>query len=291
MNDLYAITTYYNPCGYKTRKQNYELFRQNILNGDIHLLTVEWSTNGNFVLEKKFDNETIIQVGGGDVMWQKERLMNIGLDNLPAECDKVVWVDCDILFENPFWTEDIRQALSQYNVVQIYNKAVLLHKNQTDIYIDNFANNRVCVAYYQHFKKQICGYGCAFRREVLQYGFYDKCIIGSADQVILCGAVNRKPVSMNYMSKEHKDDCLDWCKKFHQLCDGKVSYIKNRIYHLWHGNLRHRKYEQRHTILEKHHYNPKEDLFIDNRLFYWSTPKYQMHKKILRYFSERKEDS
>ena len=38
MNDLWAITAYFNPFGYRRRRENYGLFRKNL---EVPLLTVE----------------------------------------------------------------------------------------------------------------------------------------------------------------------------------------------------------------------------------------------------------
>ena len=45
------------------------------------------------------DADILIQLRGRDVMWQKERLLNLALRALPDECRKVVWVDCDVILE------------------------------------------------------------------------------------------------------------------------------------------------------------------------------------------------
>ena len=49
--------------------------------------------------------ENILQLRGGGVMWQKERLLNIAIEQLPADCTKVAWLDNDLIFDDPRWLE------------------------------------------------------------------------------------------------------------------------------------------------------------------------------------------
>ena len=92
---LWAVTSYFNPAGYRRRKANYRVFRERL---PLPLLTVEWSPTGQFELQPG-DADILIQLTGGDVMWQKERLLNIGVERLPSQCKHVAWVDCDLVFE------------------------------------------------------------------------------------------------------------------------------------------------------------------------------------------------
>jgi hypothetical protein len=85
---LWAITCYFNPCGYRRRAINYRTFWRHL---QIPLLTVELSFDGRFELQEH-DADRLIQLRAADVMWQKERLLNVGIRALPAECDRVAWI-------------------------------------------------------------------------------------------------------------------------------------------------------------------------------------------------------
>src|SRR5262245_42591250 len=82
-NRLWAITSYFNPAGYRNRRENYRLFRERLA---VPLVTVEWARDGRFALGPE-DAEVLVQVSGGDVLWQKERLLNVALRHLPDDCD------------------------------------------------------------------------------------------------------------------------------------------------------------------------------------------------------------
>jgi hypothetical protein len=84
---LWAITAFLTPAGYTRRLKNYRLFRRHL---SVPLITVELSFNRRFELATG-DSEILVQLHGGDVMWQKERLLNLALQHLPSACDTVAW--------------------------------------------------------------------------------------------------------------------------------------------------------------------------------------------------------
>ena len=98
---MWAMTSYYNPVRYKRRLSNYRIFRENL---GVPLITVELSFNGQFELTEE-QADILIQISGGAVLWQKERLLNVALQAVPSSCTKVAWLDCDILFDTPNWIE------------------------------------------------------------------------------------------------------------------------------------------------------------------------------------------
>ena len=99
--DLWAITSYFNPLSYRRRRDNYRIFRDRL---GVPLLTVELAYGPQFELGES-DADILIQRRGGDVLWQKERLLNIALDALPGSCTKVAWIDCDVVFGEQDWPE------------------------------------------------------------------------------------------------------------------------------------------------------------------------------------------
>src|SRR5262245_37018879 len=68
---LWAITSYFNPARYRRKLQNYRVFRERLA---VPLVTAELAFDG-FDLDAG-DAEVLVRVRGGDVLWQKERLLN-----------------------------------------------------------------------------------------------------------------------------------------------------------------------------------------------------------------------
>ena len=117
-NSLWAITSYFNPGGYRSRRENYKIFRKHL---NVPLLTIELSFNGHFDL-KPSDADVIVKKQSSNVMWQKERLLNIALRYLPETCEQVAWLDCDIILKDPEWSKRTCQALVHYPLVQPFQK-------------------------------------------------------------------------------------------------------------------------------------------------------------------------
>jgi len=116
--ELWAITSYFNPAGYKRRLANYRHFRANL---GVPLLAVELSFDGSFELAAG-DADILIQRVGGDVMWQKERLLNLALEGLPPECDTVAWLDCDVVFPDAAWLESTARLLQDFPLVHPFSE-------------------------------------------------------------------------------------------------------------------------------------------------------------------------
>src|SRR5262249_52820406 len=93
-----------------------EVFRERL---HAPLLAIELSYNNGYELQEG-DAEILVQVRGGAVLWQKERLLNVALAALPETCRYVAWVDCDILFEVDDWTQSLSSLLERFMIVQLF---------------------------------------------------------------------------------------------------------------------------------------------------------------------------
>jgi hypothetical protein len=118
---LWAITSYFNPAGYRTRLENYRRFRAHLT---VPLVTVEASFDGRFELGPA-DADILVQRHARDVLWQKERLLNVALGFLPAECDRVAWLDCDVVFAADDWPKRACAALTTHSLVQLSPSAAI----------------------------------------------------------------------------------------------------------------------------------------------------------------------
>lgn len=113
--DLWAVSAYFNTAGARSRVRNHRCMRRHL---PIPLLTVEWSPTGAFELEAGRDADVLVQVSGGDVLWQKERLLNVGFAALPAEVGAVAWVDASVVLVHDDWPAAAAAVLEQHPVAQ-----------------------------------------------------------------------------------------------------------------------------------------------------------------------------
>ena len=306
--NLWAITCYFNPVGYRRRLENYRLFRQRLT---VPLVTVELSFDGKFQLSEE-DADILVQIHGGDVMWQKERLLNIALKWVPESCDKIAWLDCDVVFGSDDWVERASQALGEFRLVHLFQERHDLPRHagsdglhswdapptsQSVVYkmaTRQAAPEDLFLANAPLERRSTAGLAWASPREVLEaHGFYDACILGTGDRAMLCAALGkfeygtRAPL-MNVWRAGHY---LAWARPYFETVGGRVGYIQGRLFHLWHGDVRDRRYEERYRRLETFDFDPFTDITLDsNGCWRWNSDKRELHGYVKRYFESRNED-
>ncbi len=305
---LWAVTSYFNPSGYKRRLSNYRTFKQHLR---VPLIAVELSFNGRFELQSG-DADIVEQLIGRDVLWQKERLLNIALRALPRECDAVAWLDCDVIFAIDDWPERARAALEEFAFVQLFSERCNLAR---DAIVDSSAPPAVdLVAQSLGFKiatgqaqpddlriagaawtrGATTGLAWASRRTLLErHGLYDSCILGNGDRVMLCAAMGRLDYGANalQMNARQMQHYAAWAEPFFADVGGRVGYIDGRAFHLWHGAWQDRKTALRHQGLTRFHFDPFIDIARDGSgCWRWNSDKRNMHEYVKNYFDSRKED-
>ena len=306
--NFWAITSYFNPVGYQRRLQNYRTFRQCLA---VPLVTVELSFNGRFQLEHG-DAEILVQIPSADIMWQKERLLNVALRSLPESCEKIAWVDCDIIFANNDWAGLASKALEKFPLLHLFHERHEVPRDsptdelgswdayptsQSVVYrmaVGEAAPEEVYVSGNPLKRRSSAGLAWASRRDVLdEHGFYDALIVGSGDRAILCAALgesNRFALAseMNARRAEHY---LLWAKSYFNRVRGCVGYIPGHVFHLWHGDLNDRRQRERHQQLAQFDFDPFIDISLDTSgVWRWNSDKQDLHAFVRRYFESRNED-
>ncbi|MEM9188357.1 MAG: hypothetical protein AAGF12_04240 [Myxococcota bacterium] len=306
---IWGLTTFFNPQHYDTKKRNYDLFRAGLRAAGLPLLTVELAfDDGRFELQKG-DAERLLQLRCHDVLWHKERLLNVGLEALPAECDKVVWLDCDILFEEPAWVEQTVSLLERFVMVQPFSMTVRLKPEETSVDVSDLPvgnaehellhsfgfgwHARGPASIDRYLDHGHSGYAWAGRRAVLRkHGFYDANVLGNADlnmaHAMGGGYESIRSERLSIKAQRHLER---WAEAFHAEVRGSIGYVPGLLRHLWHGNKSDRLYDRRLTILVEEDYDPAEDLAIDEQGVYrWATDKPRLHRWCEDYFALRRED-
>ena len=307
MEDLWAITCYFNPIGYKRRLLNYLAFRRELT---IPLVTVELAYSNDFDLRPDAA-DILIRLKGKDVLWQKERLLNLALARLPQHCDSVAWLDCDVVFKHDDWAERASRALERFPVLQpfqrVYEPSVdswgrstrlppdahlgysLAHLLSLGIVTPEILQGNMRIQY-----RSNSGLAWVARRELLNGdGFYDACIMGSGNRAMLCGALGRPAHAIEYLQMtpiwaEHYEA---WADRHSRSVRANTGCTDGAIIHLWHGDLKHRRYQERHREFRVYEYSPATDIALDdNGCWRWNSQKPEMHAYVADYFRSRRED-
>jgi hypothetical protein len=304
---FWAITSYFNPAGYHSRLPNYKIFRSNLA---MPLIAVELSFTGQFDLGPE-DADILVQITGGDVLWQKERLLNLALASLPADCEYVAWIDGDVVFLNRDWPAQALVGLQDFTMIHLFGERCNLgpgaHPGSSTELCDSLCESvarKIRLGTVEPsdlyrssgplLRRSTPGLAWAMRRDVLElHGLYDACILGSGDRAMLCAAVGRFDYGIDalMMGTRQSEHYLAWARPFYDTVRGAVGYVDGRICHLWHGDLVNRRYSQRHEGLAPFGFDPFTDIMIDpNGCWRWTGRKTEMQEYVRGYFESRKED-
>lgn len=315
--ELWGIIGIFNPAGYGNKLTNLELATASMRKQGLKLLIVELAfSDASFEVPESM-GDRIERCRTATILWQKERLLNIGLRRLPPECDKVVWLDADILFENDNWVAETSRLLESYIVVQPFDTACWLPKGMTSAPEQSFfgygnregqslpgmaytmskaEDKREALSSY--FKHGHTGFAWAIRRAVLdKHGLYDCQILGNGDFVMghaMYGSEdfwNGHNWECNRLSPQLLTHITAWSRKFYEDVRGSVFYVPGRTVHLWHGNQADRQYDDRLLVLKECDFDPHTDLALDaNDCWMWNSNKPTLHRWAADYFRARKEE-
>ncbi|MCX5679505.1 MAG: hypothetical protein NTZ95_02370 [Candidatus Omnitrophica bacterium] len=309
---FWAMVTFFNPLGHKNKYENYRLFRDNSKRQGLNLLAVELAFDDDpFTLKKDIDAEILIQVRGTrekNLMWQKERLLNIGLGRLPQDCDKVCWADCDIIFKNDDWIKETSGLLEKYVAVQPFEYAAWLPKGVYDLgeyeleklEIGRMENQKYPGHSYKIINNMTIfgatGFAWVMRKALTrQHLFYENALVGGADNIMAHSFMNGKIPDQRavrlFSTNLMKADQDMYAAKVYEETQGSVYYTNGSILHLWHGDSRNRLYGRRNEIIPLFAFDLSRDIRIgSNDLYEWSSDKPDLHKAVREYFEIRDEE-
>lgn len=308
-SQIWAITAYFNPSRYRSRLRNYRIFRQHL---NVPLVTVELGFDGTFELNSR-DAEVVIQIDGHDVLWQKERLLNVAISAVPEECAKIARLDCDVVLQSPQWPVDTCRLLDEFPFVQVFSEAHDQPQGSVPG-TDNFPSLQHSWPSFadcwhkqrepellmrrpttvRNRSKSAMGLGWAFRRELHEnLDVYDKCILGGGEHAILCAACECPEIVTKYqcMNSSQQQDYLNWAELFRQRVGGRLASVPGKAFHLYHGDIRKRGYGTRYVDFRQYDFRPDVDIAVhENGSWRWSTDKPVMHHYVRDYFDSRCED-
>jgi hypothetical protein len=292
---LWGITCFFNPAGSKRRLANYRTFRQALA---VPLVTVELAYGPRHELLQA-DADLLLQLRGSDVMWQKERLLNLALDALPDRCDAVVWLDSDVLFEASDWPDRVLDRLESDVLVQPFRsvtdrgpvatppRASLTYK----VASGSLARDQVATARLRNEWGCAAGLAWGGRREILmRHRLYDAGIVGGGDRAMACAAYGAWEglERCHQMNENQRRHYLAWAAPFFADVQGRVGYVDGEIAHLWHGRIDKRGYGSRFTGLAPFAFDPFTDIAHDDQgCWRWNSAKAPMHQYVRSYFASR----
>ena len=302
---MWAITSYFNPAHYSTRLANYQRFRDQL---SVPLVTVELSFTGEFELGQG-DADHLIQISGGSVLWQKERLLNIAATHVPPG-HHIAWIDCDVVFEHSDWPQQALAQLESHAMVQLFGHCVDLEPGQTAIpdhpplralgIVAKIEKDGITALERQSKyswgfpqREVMPGLAWCLRRDIFdQHGLYDAMIVGAADRMLLHAAYGEldSPPTTVPITDAHWQHYLRWARPFYHTVQGSVGHIDHTVGHLWHGEIPNRRYWDRHDELVRLDFDPDRDIVV-GASGAWQCLRPDIEAYAVRYFEGRQEDT
>lgn len=301
MSDLWVVTTYFNPCGYATRRINYERFIAGLTAVGVPCMTVECAFDGEpFELPP---SEHVMQLRG-DVLWQKERLLNLGAAALPKACKYVAWIDADVLFMNPDWAEQTKRVLQDKVVAQLFTSCMRLDQagNDTDDIAVSFgaiaSADPSTINTGRYDVHGHTGYAWAMRREIFdEVGLYEHSVVGSSDHFMahaIYGVYGFCVENALKQDAKQLNHLYQWGSRFYELVQGSFGVVPGRLVHLWHGDLKNRRYFLRMHDVTDLGFDPATDVCAEqHKPLMWTATglsKPGLAQYFYNYFAERQED-
>ena len=303
---LWSITAYFNPLGKARRLENYRAFRAALR---CRLVTVELGF-GEFALDTE-DADILVQIPGRDLLWQKERLLNVAMEQLPDDCDKVAWLDSDIVFVRSDWVAATSRALDDHRIVQPFStfQEILPPRNsEASSYVRVHGTRRASIARRmiagelptRIFKgvgwgtklRYAPGMAWAARREVLEEGLYDALILGGGDKAMASAIYGHHEATADTfeMSDRQRSHYAAWARRFHELTGGEAGFVRGELFHYWHG--RHdRRLLRPYEGFSKFNFDPASNIGIDEHgAWRWASEKPDLHRRCAHYLMYREED-
>lgn len=244
---LFVVAPLSNTARFHSRYRLYRDFERRMRDTpNVELVTVELAFGDRAFEATEPGNPHHVQLRTDHEMWHKENLINIGISRLPANWEYVAWIDADVQFTNPHWTEETIHQLQHHHVVQLFQDAIDLgpignvvhhHKGFARLHAEG-------VPMGAKYPFRHPGFAWAASREAINHlgGLPDWAILGAADHHLALALIGeaRKSVpqgiSPSYMAK---------VMRLQERCDrhiqGDIGFVNGTILHHWHGKKADRK--------------------------------------------------
>jgi hypothetical protein len=294
--DLAAVCCHFNPCHYASRLRNYWQFREAIARSGIPLLTVELAF-ADEAFEIPADRD-VLHIRGGDIMWQKERLLQIGAERLVDQgCRALALLDADVIFERSDWPAVVSAALERHRVVQCFTEALTQYSDQVLVEISGI----------KHYLETgslsgRAGYAWAMQADVFSaVGLYQHCVVGGGDSMLFLGAIGLASVDSAWNGRLAPHDFIKvtgpamlshyraWADRFLAAVGDEVGYADLKITTLAHGARRDRHYSARHRLLDG--FDPTQEVaYKAGGALEWAPCGHRRREPVAGYFWARNED-
>lgn len=293
------ITFHFNPTGSKKLKETYYDFLSGLKNLAKYVKCYELVFDDN---EPEIKNSKVIKgTLEKNCMWQKESLMNVAIKESNVNDKKyVIWVDHDIIFDNPNWLiETISKLESGVDFIQPFVRVKYLSQDKLDI--QSSSVSRVYVKKTNDTRNSRNSSGApgavwAAKVESLsKISPLPNSFLGSGDEFLAFGLFKGDDWERHHKLYNYEKKIKDAVEK-HILktrsFNFNVDYTENNIFHLWHGDFTNRQYTTRYHIAKDNNIDLTKDIIVNDNgiLEFVGSRAEHFSKLIYEFFENRKED-
>lgn len=312
---LHVITCIYNPIRWETRIRHYRNFRAHMLASGVKLTVVECALGQRpHELADESPHVEHIAVRADTLTWNKENLLNIGVQRSKFRTPYLAFVDADVEFRNPKWASDTVHQLQQYAVVQPWSEALDLGPNGEPMLIKGFhvqtsfgkvwhetgeikakPNVSGSPQYASGWAYPHPGYALAIRRDVLNNlgGLIEVSGLGAGDHQMMMAFVGNIEHSVHGQTHTNYQNMVRaWGERAYRHVQGNVSYTQGTLEHWFHGEKSKRRYQERWQILIDEGFDPITDVRKNlDGVLELAPGKPRLRHKFDQYFRQRMEDA
>lgn len=306
LDKFHVLTTIFNPANFDRRIELYNNFKMHMADAGVQLWTVEVAQGDNPFRVTDPSDPRNLQLRTNEVLWHKERSLNLLAQRLPSDWEQVCWIDADVEFPNwrgeHAWYREAWRQLQLYKIVQLFHTCIDLgpnyevletHKSFGYCYDMGFPFGSKYGPFFHP------GYAWACTREAWDGmgGLIDWAILGSGDHSMATAWIGKVDASIHgKMSGAY----FDRMRAYQNVCERTIrldiGFSANTILHYWHGKKKDRRYQDRWKILTDNKFDPNTDLKTDYQGLYQLVDHHDqrsvdLKRGVRQYFFMRNEDS
>lgn len=217
------------------------------------------------------------------ILWQKERLLNLAVQQLPAEVDVVAWIDADVIFDCEHLAQAFEHAARIWPVAQLWQYVTMIGQEQAVEAWPGGVTRAESIAAYC-YQRRGCpvdpgmghpGFAWLMRREIWDAigGLYEYDLSGIADGLMAGAWLGAGPADhyLRVCSPCLRAHAMRWCARAWSIVAGRVGYVPIAIGHLYHGAILQRQYMERRRQLCAYDYSPTDHVVATaGELLSWS---------------------
>jgi len=274
MKPLDVVVPYSNPIMWRSRRRVHDDFEDRMLATEgVRLTTVECAYGDRpFELPDR-PGVNRVRVRASTLVWNKENLVNLGVQRLPHDWEYLCVCDGDVQFRKPTWALEAVHALQMYHVIQPWSDCYDLGPNG-----EHLQAHRSFLRQWWHgqpvsntrwkfdggaYEYPHSGYAWCFTRQAFEWlgGLLEVGAVGAGDHHMALALVNRVMHSVpGQLAESYVRHLLAWEGRAQRLVGQRLGFLWGTIEHSWHGRKADRRYVDRWSIIKRHGFDPDTDL-------------------------------